>query len=638
VRYFLIIGILIFVTQFCFCQKQVADSLKVYPIAEVVVTATRSAISIHDSPVNVDILDINDVKSVNGSTVADLLKNSAGMFINDLGGGASLKTALVRGSSSQNLLILVDGIRQNSMQNGIGVLNPEFLTNIDIIEIVHGGNSALYGSDAVGGVVNIITRKQKPHPGIEFETSVGSYDFSSYLFNANGNLGPIGLYIGYVMERSRDNYLFRENSLQETARANADYTKSKWIFSLMMTPHPNSYLQMRGQFYKTEFGVPGSMTYPTPNARQSDNDAGIFVNYESNAFKNMILTVRSGFRYTLENYRDPQEYFPIDAYYKNFQLNLNPQIEVRMTDNIRTIIGGEFSEGALWSNDFDTRIIRAQKALYISGETNFTYDRFYLDRFFLFQAVRFDNTSDLDHAITPKIGINVRLLKKGEVRVRMSAGQNFRVPTFNDLYFRNISNPDLKSERSSCFDAGLSAEGKLLGDHRGSLTYFYQDITDRITFDLTTFTPKNLGKAISEGVEIRYGCILFNHLLDIDLNYSFTDTRKMDRYGPTDSTYGRQLAYVPNDLFNMRVSLKINPITVTLFQNFVGKRYTTADNLMSIPSFMISGVNARTEVTLLGLQMMLKAEINNIFNKSYETFEGYPMPGRIFRGTVGLSY
>ncbi len=626
----------------CFCQKQSADSLKIYPIPEVVVTATRSAICIHDSPVNVDVLDINDVKAVNGSTVADLLKNSAGMFVNDLGGGASLKTASVRGTSSQHLLILVDGVRQNSMQNGIGYLNPEFLTNIDFIEIVHGGNSALYGSDAVGGVVNIITRQQRSRAGAEFETSVGSYGLFSALLNVDGIIGPIGLRAGYALERSRDNYLFREerpsSPVSEIERGNADYTKRKWTVSLKTIPHQKSYLQIRSQFYKTEFGVPGSRSYPTPLARQSDDDAGIFANYESNSLENITLTVRSGFRYMLENYRDPQGYFPIDSYYKNIQVNLNPQVIFKMTDNIRTIVGGEFSEGVLRSNDFDSRITRVQKALYISGETEFTFDRDYLDRFFLFQTVRFDNTSDVDYAITPKIGLNIRLLKEGEVRARASAGQNFRVPTFNDLYFRNFSNPDLRSERSSCFDAGLSAEAALWGKHNGSLTYYYQDITDRIIFDLTTFNPQNIGKAVSEGVEVRYECDLFNHLLNIDVNYSFTDARKMNRYGATDSTFGKQLAYVPKDLFNVRISMEINPFTVTIFHNFVGKRYTTTDNSQSLPSYVISSANVMAERSLFGVQLMLKAEINNIFNKSYETFEGYPMPGRIFRGTIGLRH
>jgi len=84
--------------------------------------------------------------------------------------------------------------------------------------------------------------------------------------------------------------------------------------------------------------------------------------------------------------------------------------------------------------------------------------------------------------------------------------------------------------------------------------------------------------------------------------------------------------------------MEINPFTVTIFHNFVGKRYTTTDNSQSLPSYVISSANVMAERSLFGVQLMLKAEINNIFNKSYETFEGYPMPGRIFRGTIGLRY
>mgnify|MGYP005838487541 CR=1 FL=1 len=626
----------------CASQQQNVDTLRIYPMPEVVITATRSEIQMKDSPVYVDIYHPDDIQKLNGSTVADLLKNSTGVFINELGGGASLKTASLRGTSSQNLLILVDGIRNNNMQNGLSFLNQEFLSNVEIIEIVHGGNSALYGADAVGGVVNIITKKPVLESDINVKSSIGSYGLFSYYLHYERTFKNFGFRVSYDMERSKDNYKFRtlnppsgENELE---RLNADYLKRNWSVNLNIKPDNKSNLLVQTKFYQSDFGVPGSISYLTPYARQSDDDASVYFHYENKNFNNIIASLKTGFRYSYETYRDKNSHYPINSYYKNLYLYFNPQMTIKLAENIRTIASGEYSEGILYSNDFDSRIIRSQRALYLSNELEQSWDRNYFDRLFLFQTLRYDQTSDVEHSITPKIGFNFRIIKNGDLHIRGSAGNSFRVPTFNDLYYKNFGNPGLMPERSSYFDAGIGTEIKFLGIHRGSVTYFYYDITKRIIFDIEKFKPTNIGEVVSKGVELSYFYDIFDKLIEIEINHTFTSAKKMDRYGSKDSTYGKQLVNLPKNITNGRISLLLKPVRITFMQNFVGERYTSMDNYFSLSSYTVSNANITTKIMFMGIKFIVKLEVNNIFNKYYEIFEGYPIPGRTFCASIGLNY
>jgi len=621
-------------------QNHQSDSTKTYQLSEVVVTATRSSISIKDSPSPVEVIDAQQLEYANGSTVADVLRDYSSVFLKNYGANAALKTVSLRGTASEHLLVLVDGSRVNSFQNGLVDFSLLSLTDVERIEIVHSGSSALYGADALGGVVNILTR----HPSSDLhwcaEVGGGSFGFQRYFLETQGRLGEIGLLGGYSSERGRDDFPFHPQSLTFTDptphRLNSDFLKRQIYLHGNISGDEKSLLTFSVQHVLADRGVPGDLQFPTGAARQNDKDVNLLVSYLDNRLEGTEVTVRSAFHYNLETYHDPT--FGINSYYKTVFLNVNPQAHIILSRYESLVFGGELGQGVLYGNDFDGRIARVQKSAYVSNELQFESDRFVLDRISLYQTLRYDNISDVDNALTPKVGANVRILKEGDLRLRTSFGRNFRAPSFNDMYYRGFSNPNLKPERSTSFDVGVLTTLRSWGEHTLELTYFHLDTEDRILFDPATYLPVNIGESKSTGLEARYQGHLVNRLIDLTLSYTLADARKTSRSSDSDPSFDKQLLYVPKNVATLNLVLRLEPVVLSLTHSFVGRRYTTEDNVESLPPNYVTSANVVVNAPIESRRLFVKAEVNNVFDRDYEVFQYYPMPGRNFHVTVGFEY
>jgi vitamin B12 transporter len=621
-------------------QTQNSDSTKTYQMGEVVVTATRSPISIKDSPSPVEVIDAQQLQNASGGTVADALRDYSSVFLKDYGADAALKTVSLRGTASEHLLVLVNGSRLNSVQNGLVDFSLLPLNDIERIEIVHSGSSALYGADALGGVINILTRRPSSDLHWHADLGGGSFGFQKYLLETQGRLGGVGLLGGYSSERGRDDFSFHPQTLMfpdlGSHRLNSDFSKRQVYLHGNLSTDENSLLTFSVQHVLADRGVPGDLHFPTEAARQNDKDVNLLVSYLDRHLEGVEITVNSAFHYNLETYDDPT--FRIDSYYKTVYLNVNPQARIVVSRSQTLLLGGELGEGLLHGNDFDGRIERVQRSAYASNEFQFESDRAILDRISLYQTLRYDDISDVDNALTPKIGANLRVLREGDLRIRSSLGRNFRAPSFNDMYYRGFSNPNLKPERSTSFDLGVLSTLHSWGEHTIELTYFHLVTENRILFDPTTYLPVNIGESKSKGLEARYQGHLLNRAIDLTLSYTLADARKTNRSSDNDQSFNKQLLYVPENVATFDVAFRLEPVVLTLTQSLVSRRYTTEDNLESVPPYSVTSANAVFNVPIDSRKVFVKAEVNNVFDRSYEVFQYYPMPGRNFRVTLGFEY
>lgn len=620
-------------------QESSRDSVKTYQAAEVVVTATRTKIALSDSPFPVELIERLQIQAMNGSTVADVLRNSNGVFLRDYGSNGALKTISMRGASSAQVLVLLNGVRFNSMQNGLVDLSLLPLNDVERIEIVRGGSSALYGADAVGGVVNIMTRPSGSDFRVRAEGSTGSFGFRRYLVEGEGEVAGLGLIAGLSDERGKDDFPYVRGQLARIEnRQNADFLKRQsYIHGDIGAGHQTE-VKFSAQYVRAERGAPGSISFLSAAARQNDDDVNFVGTVRSSLDGGSEIVVRSGFHYNFETYDDPDPSFPIRSVYKNIFASLNPQFQVFLSSNYRMVFGGEFGQGVLDGNDFDGRIKRVQRSVYWSNEVQWSYDRTTIDRISVYGTIRYDHVSDVDRAVTPKVGLNVRLFKDGDVRFRTSFGRNFRAPSFNDMYYRGFSNPNLRPERSTTFDAGLMARAFYDGEHAIEVTYFNLDTEDRILFDPVSFLPVNIGRAAAIGFELKYNGNFLDDRVSLGLNYSSTSARKKNRFSDADPTFDRQLIYVPKDVLNTLVSFRLNQVALNVSYNLVGERFIVEDNSAALPAYGLMNVNVRVNADQLGASLFLKLELNNVFDKDYEVFKDYPMPQRSYRATVGLQY
>ncbi|MEO8168745.1 MAG: TonB-dependent receptor plug domain-containing protein, partial [bacterium] len=207
----------------CFCFPQMsaaqlapadslssADSLRVanreFTYPEVIVTATRipQIASLSASPITV--LDQKEIQRTNATSLADLLGSVPGLFVKDYGGSSGLKTVAQRGLGPEHTLVLVNGMRVSTPQNNLVDLGLTSADEIDRVEVIHGGNSAAFGADAVAGVVNIVTS-----PGrdvLKASAGVGSFGYNKMELSGTTHFSGAAIRAALREERGAENFPF----------------------------------------------------------------------------------------------------------------------------------------------------------------------------------------------------------------------------------------------------------------------------------------------------------------------------------------------------------------------------------------------------------------------------------------------
>ncbi|GJQ21773.1 MAG: TonB-dependent receptor [Bacteroidia bacterium] len=609
-----------------------------YRLPEVVVTATRSLIDVLDSPSPAEIVFIDHASALPPS-LADIVSRSTSMFLRDLGGAGALKTAFLRGTAPQHLLVLVNGVRQNSYQNGLVDFTLLSVNDVQRVEIVRGGSSALFGADALGGVVNILTRTPETGLRVRLNGEAGSYGFGRWRVEGEGRPGGVGVLAGAAYEQGRDEFPYQRPDGSSATRTNADFRKRNAYVHADAPLGGETSIRISTQVVRSERGVPGSLSFLSPEARQADDDALLGLEVRHTSHRGAQLSLKTSYHYSFQTYKDPNPLFPFQSAYRNGFVLVNPELHTIVGDNARILAGAEWNEGVLTGTDFTGAIRRTQKSLYASGEVRFTWERPFADLVTLYGMVRYDDISDVEDALMPKIGVNVRLLRDANVRFRASYGASFRSPSFNDLYYVGVSNPDLRPEHSASFDAGvLSAFGTTTSVHELGLTYFNIDTRDRILFDLVTFRPINIGRSRSMGLEGKYIGSFWNRVLELEMGYALTGAVKRNESFPGDPAYDKQLLFIPKHTAHVVVTGRWNVFEARLSYGMVGKRYTSDDHLSALPEYHVTDValSARLKSDLGTVR--IGGELRNLFDRSYEVFEGYPMPGRTMRVGIGFEY
>jgi vitamin B12 transporter len=605
--------------------------MKTYRTEDVVVTATRSVIQPKDSPSPVQVLTTQDILRTNGSSVADVLRSSESVFLKDYGPTASLKTVSFRGMASEHILVLLDGIRMNNFQNGLVDFSLFPMNNIDRIEVVRGGNSALYGADALGGIINIISRRPTEVLQVHADASIGSFNYQKYSLETRGRIQGVGLVFGVMHDRSIGNYpfIFHRIGLPDTTqrRNGADFTRTQLYLNSDIPIDNLSSITLSLQRVKSNQGTPGSLKYASA-MRQDDDAITTVAAMSDNHLNGFAFSLNLGFTYDLQMYYSQT---------KTTLTTVNPQVQWIANSWDRLIVGGEFVEGRLEGMFQDAVIKRIQRSMYVSNEVLFQSESASWDRLSLYQSVRYDVLSEGEDAFSPKVGLNVRVFRDWDARVRTSYGKNFRMPTFNDLYDSWLGNPTLKPEHSDCFDIGVETAFDRSGIQTLQLTYFNIDTRNRILPNAVYF-PVNVPQVQSRGVEGRYDAHLPWNVLNIFVDVTMNDAVRHNDNSPADSTEGKQLLYIPKFVGVVGFSIQVYDISFNLTHTISSKRFIKEDESASLPQYSLMDINLSTSLRFNLLRLNLRAEISNIFNNDYQVLQDYPMPGRTFRMTIGIDY
>lgn len=645
-------------------QEIISSGMDSVFTSEILVESNRLKMKNSEAPNKIQVLDEHFILSLNGSSLPDALKLSDAVYVKDYGFNSGTKTISLNATQSEHTLILLNGVRLNSRQNAQVDLSLYNLDNVSRIEVSKGGSSALYGSEAIGGVINIITKdilSQKPI-GFNLKTGVGSYGLRKFYGRFSHNfdmrfLKNINYNLSFSDERAKNNfeYNFKNGAnvlLKE--RENSDFNTQALNFDLSFTDKDESTYKLFANYSHFERGVPGvDLGYSTGTARQIDYNFISSISYDREVDDDIYLKSDLSYNYALQKYFDPSTFnlsVQINSFYRLTGFTATNILSYLPNDKISIEAGSELSFNYIESNETEDGDLTQGAIFAVSKiEANLKKD----SKITFYPSLRYDYFSNISekNVITGKFGINIKPLGKTELNIKSSIGNNFRAPTFNELYWKDLGNKNLRPEKSISYDAGVYYKFKAIGINELELSYFNINTTDRIVWTPVSgaiWRPINVGKVKSEGIDLSLRTsIVFSQRVSVQTSINYTNSKALKKSSDYsgDPTYGKQLIYLPKEM--VKASIMMNYLTTSkllkfvsfsLFYNFSTRRYTNFENTQFVPRYDALDGNFGLGFTKGAFEIGTKFIVNNILNEDYSVLPGYPMPLRNYKFELSIKY
>jgi len=609
----------------------------------VIVTATRTGHLQSNVSMSSEVINHSQLQTKNGSTVGEIVQSATGTFTRNYGGLAGIQTASIRGSNVDQVLVLLDNRRLNNAQGGGVDLNNLSIEGVERIEILRGGHSALYGSDAVGGIINLITRQTRSPQGFSYgmKTSIGSYGFENYNLFGSHQVGPLSYFLSYNRLQNKGNYEFlTPGSTEKIKRENNDYLGNSLFAKTQLFINQKNYLQFIHQSIKTKRGVIGLISFPSPQARREETRRFYTlktINQISNRFR---LEGQLFYQTTNNHYNDPGGWVPTDDTHKSFTQGFDLQTYLTILPQFVVTAGTEIEEERLESTKFPEKK-RTKQSVFVQTELDKSLSLFGINtKFRLIPAIRWDKYTDFDAQTSPKIGA---LFSVGDYfTLRGNMGKSFRVPAFFDLYWPEDlytkGNPNLLPEKSKDFDIGILVKKSSKQHLRFESTYFQNDFEDLILWKSDTdwkWAPFNVGQAKISGLE---NSVLYRFPKNFaHVKVAYTKMKAIDNT-PESANKDKRLIYRPDDKLDLSAGFQLEPITANISYSLVGKRFIKDDNSESLSGYRLVNGNVGSSFSINDITLNAKLEVLNLLDKNIYILNGYPIPGREFRFSLGLTY
>ncbi|MFO7890315.1 MAG: TonB-dependent receptor [bacterium] len=607
----------------------------------IIVTATGYKHLKSNVTVASEIMSRKELLNNSSITPAEIVNHATGIHLHDYGGYAGIKSPAIRGSNSEQVLILLDGQRLNSSQNGNFDLNSIPLESLEKIEIIRGGHSAFYGTDAIGGIINLVTRefiKQKK-PSVGIKTTTGSFGTRGYNFFGSQKIGGFDYLITYDHLQSQGNFKYTNPYTgSEEIRKNNDYDRDNLLLKAGYTINKKSNIVITHRLIQSERGSAGSLQYLSNKARNNIKDklTNLHLSYQ------LIPQLKiNNFLYLHNNdniFKDPEAYTPVISHHENKAYGFKGRVKWDPRKGFSLNTGFEYRKENLESSDIGKRN-RTNIGTFFHGEIDFPLFIFDIK---IVPAIRYDKYTSIGSIWSPKFGILLNCKKIDNLFFRSNTGKSFRAPTFNDLWWPEDSwtrgNPDLKPETSLNFDCGFSYHNSGPAQINIESTYFNRQIKNLILWqpDINfIYSPDNIGRANIKGIENTISLRLLDYESYLKISHTYINavnkTKDSDYYDNT-------LIYRPNNKISFSTGCSFKSISILIDYTLVGKQYSDKanDNTISKYQLLNSSLSYSLEIYDFNINFNLKAK--NLLNENYILMKDYPLPGREILFLVGFEY
>lgn len=625
----------------------VVDELK---FSDVVITATRNEALVTTIPVSTEVINLKKIEDSNAKNVGEVLKSVGATLVKSYGAVGSLETVSLRGSTDAQVLILIDGQRLNNSQQGSVDLSSLPLNAIEKIEVVKGGNSAMYGSDAVGGVINIITKSSNRKNSMEYTINglYGTYNTQVYNASLGQGIGNFSYFVSYNKTKSDGDYLYKGATGDKIKLKNGDTGSDNIFLKAGYLLEDQSKLSAFYKYRKSDNGSPGSIEYPNASARNKIDNNHISLSYEGLTFENFAFNFNGYIMKQEHHYIDPESWMGIEeSIYNSRSLGALAQVFTDLNKLGLLSYGYEFRQDKLESD----HLVNGNSVPFIGDRQRNVHSLYFQDDWkydishnwmiSAVPAVRLDEYPEesIGTQFSPKIGISISHDDEWRGSIRGNIGKVFRAPTYNDLYWPEDTwtkgNPNLKPEKGITFDFGFIIQFAKYGSWSIESTYFSSNLDDLILWaPAEKWMPTNIAKATINGIESKINWKGFGDLISIQTGYTYLNAKDD---GDDPLTSGRFLIYRPKNKVDLGVNFNFDIYSINLFYNFVGKRFHDAENKIEMGSYELINANLGIRQKIENIELNFRLEGNNLMDKEYQATQGSPLPGREIRFSIGVS-
>jgi len=650
-------------------------SKKTYRVSDITVQGQRLDISSD----RVTVIEKEQINQTKARDLAALLDKVEGVYVLRTGPSSGRAQVKIRGGSSKQVLVLLDGQKMNLSGSGEVDLGSIPVAMIERVEIHKGGASAEFGPDAFAGVINITTRPRSLLKNFAAVSgrSWGKWKTDIYNLSVENPVPSEKLSTRFNYENRSSNGDFDFNytasgrggtadSTISGTRINNDMDSYNYFGSGLYQPSKRIKLSFSGQIYRNENGLPGRPSTQNEYAHFIDKRELLTtaLNYEQS--RQSFYQLETGYSRYAQHYTDMES--PVnkfDSKYTNDIFTVNAKHTRQIWCDNRVKIGTEIRRDILYHDDYYIpswsmgRTVRDSWGLFLTDEQRFDISKIKIfNDASLDFALRYDNTvTDKDSTSwqdatnshssvewSPKAGLALsKQTKAFDYILRVGYGRSFRLPSINSLWRNDMlarGNPGLKPERSVHYETGAEFKGSFgTLDISGGLTFFHSDITDLIVWMQgygSVWRPENLAEAQSSGHEEFFEISFFDKMFSFKYQNTVTDALNKTE-GPND--YDKQLVFTPRYLTDLTTELDYKGVAISYSVRLVDKVYILKANTKYYSGYRLDDLKINLSRDIIKhWAVSLDYNLYNILDEDYVLISQYPMPGREWQVGVSITY
>lgn len=656
-------------------QQQKVDTAHVYGLPEVTVAdpfRTREVRSA--SPVQS--FSKEELKGMNALQLSDAVKHFAGVTVKDYGGIGGLKTVSIRSLGAQHTAVAYDGITVSDCQTGQIDLGRFSLNHVDRLSLYNGQSDNIFQparAFASAGLLNI----QTPTPYFPGQETVH--------LSAAVKTGSWGLVNPFVLWEQRlgkqwsvsangewmswdGGYPFTLRYGQDAGaqvsrekRRNTEVENLRAEVGVYGNFAEGEQWRLKAYYYQSSRGLPNATTLYYDFARQHLKDRNAFVQsqYKKEFSRKWVLRTSAKWNWSYQNYHDPDVKTSAgvtDDHYYQQEYYLSASALYRMLDHVSFALSTDGSINTMnadlasfasptrysWLTAFAGKYVNDWLTLTASALATVVNEK-----------AEKGGSAGNHRKLSPDVSVSLKPFRGEEFRVRFFYKDIFRLPSFNDLYYDQTGNIDLKPEKAEQYNVGITYSKEVctfLPFVSATVDAYYNRVTDKIvaipTKNLFVWSMVNLGKVDIKGIDATASLSLQPcGKLRIHLSGNYTYQRALDVTNPDPAsmegkTYKHQIAYTPRVSGSGRAGIKTEWVNLSYSFLFSGKRYMLGQNVSEnrLDGYSDHSVSASREFRIRKVTASVNVEVLNLMNKNYEIVKNFPMAGRSFRVTVGVNY